>query len=228
MCLTSTCSATSSSRRPSPAAWSSEAAGPSWRCRPCRVAWRASDQAAYCASKAAIRQALRCLALETAPRGVRINTVSPGATDTSMVRGVAGSLGQSTSRLADEQGAGALSSARARRADVRSRRGRQRRRLPALAGVGPCRAAGSGGRWRRVDGHVRSRSRRRSGGRQSMVTQYVALYGGTRSRATRRRGCRTWPSSLLGSTGATWIILVRAERLAGGHDGGPRCSVSRA
>ncbi len=59
------------------------------------------NQAAYCASKAAIRQALRCLALETVPRGVRINTVSPGATDTSMVRGVAGSLGQSTSRLAD-------------------------------------------------------------------------------------------------------------------------------
>jgi 2,3-dihydro-2,3-dihydroxybenzoate dehydrogenase len=59
------------------------------------------NQAAYCASKAAIRQALRCLALETVPRGVRINTVSPGATDTSMVRGVAGSLGQATSHLPD-------------------------------------------------------------------------------------------------------------------------------
>ena len=59
------------------------------------------NQAAYCASKAAIRQALRCLALETVPHGVRINTVSPGATDTSMFRGVAGSLGQSTVRLSD-------------------------------------------------------------------------------------------------------------------------------
>jgi NAD(P)-dependent dehydrogenase (short-subunit alcohol dehydrogenase family) len=59
------------------------------------------NQAAYCASKAAIRQALRCLALETVPLGVRINTVSPGATDTSMFRGVAGSLGQSTVRLSD-------------------------------------------------------------------------------------------------------------------------------
>ncbi len=59
------------------------------------------NQAAYCASKAAIRQALRCLALETLPHGVRINTVSPGATDTSMLRGVAGSLGRSTSHLSD-------------------------------------------------------------------------------------------------------------------------------
>jgi NAD(P)-dependent dehydrogenase (short-subunit alcohol dehydrogenase family) len=59
------------------------------------------NQAAYCASKAAIRQALRCLALETVPLGVRINTVSPGATDTSMLRGVAGSLGRSTSHLSD-------------------------------------------------------------------------------------------------------------------------------
>ena len=35
-------------------------------------------QAAYCASKAAMRQALRVLALETVPRGVRINFVAPG------------------------------------------------------------------------------------------------------------------------------------------------------
>ena len=37
-------------------------------------------QAAYCASKAGIRQAMRVLALETVPRGVRINFVSPGPT----------------------------------------------------------------------------------------------------------------------------------------------------
>ncbi len=43
-------------------------------------------QAAYCASKAGMRQALRCLALETVPQGVRVNTVSPGPTDTPMMR----------------------------------------------------------------------------------------------------------------------------------------------
>lgn len=58
------------------------------------------NQAAYCASKAGMRQALRSLALETVPRGVRINTVSPGATDTPMVRGLAERLGQSMAELA--------------------------------------------------------------------------------------------------------------------------------
>ena len=43
-------------------------------------------QAAYSASKAALRQALRVLAMEVAGSGVRINTVSPGATDTEMMR----------------------------------------------------------------------------------------------------------------------------------------------
>lgn len=43
-------------------------------------------QAAYCASKAGMRQALRVLALETVPRGVRINFVAPGPTDTPMMR----------------------------------------------------------------------------------------------------------------------------------------------
>jgi len=46
-------------------------------------------QAAYCASKAGIRQALRVLALETTPAGVRINFVSPGPTDTEMMRKMA-------------------------------------------------------------------------------------------------------------------------------------------
>jgi 2,3-dihydro-2,3-dihydroxybenzoate dehydrogenase len=46
-------------------------------------------QAAYCASKAGMRQALRVLALETVPRGVTINTVSPGPTDTPMMRRMA-------------------------------------------------------------------------------------------------------------------------------------------
>lgn len=47
-------------------------------------------QAAYCASKAALRQALRVLAMEVLSDGVRINTVSPGATDTEMMRQLAG------------------------------------------------------------------------------------------------------------------------------------------
>jgi 2,3-dihydro-2,3-dihydroxybenzoate dehydrogenase len=47
-------------------------------------------QAAYSASKAALRQALRVLAMEVAGSGVRINTVSPGATDTEMMRQLAG------------------------------------------------------------------------------------------------------------------------------------------
>jgi 2,3-dihydro-2,3-dihydroxybenzoate dehydrogenase len=46
-------------------------------------------QAAYCASKAGMRQALRVLALETVPAGVRINFVSPGPTDSPMMRELA-------------------------------------------------------------------------------------------------------------------------------------------
>jgi 2,3-dihydro-2,3-dihydroxybenzoate dehydrogenase len=46
-------------------------------------------QAAYCASKAGLRQALRVLGMEVAPLGVRVNTVSPGATDTPMMRALA-------------------------------------------------------------------------------------------------------------------------------------------
>ena len=46
-------------------------------------------QAAYCASKAGMRQALRVLAMETVPLGVRINFVSPGPTDTPMMRELA-------------------------------------------------------------------------------------------------------------------------------------------
>ena len=46
-------------------------------------------QAAYCASKAGIRQAMRVLALETVPRGVRINFVSPGPTESPMMQTLA-------------------------------------------------------------------------------------------------------------------------------------------
>jgi 2,3-dihydro-2,3-dihydroxybenzoate dehydrogenase len=42
--------------------------------------------AAYCASKAAVRSFSQCVALELAPYGVRCNVVSPGTTDTPMLR----------------------------------------------------------------------------------------------------------------------------------------------
>lgn len=45
-----------------------------------------SGMAAYCASKAAVTQLSRCLALELAEHGIRCNVVSPGSTDTEMQR----------------------------------------------------------------------------------------------------------------------------------------------
>jgi len=40
---------------------------------------------AYCASKAAMNAAVRCLAIELADKGVRLNTVAPGATHSKMM-----------------------------------------------------------------------------------------------------------------------------------------------
>jgi len=57
-------------------------------------------QVAYCASKAGIVQALRVLGMENAAAGVRVNTVSPGLTDTPMMRTVAGDHA-SVERMAD-------------------------------------------------------------------------------------------------------------------------------
>lgn len=45
----------------------------------CRVF---ANGAAYCASKAAVEHMTRCLALDWAPRGVRINALAPGYIDT--------------------------------------------------------------------------------------------------------------------------------------------------
>jgi 2,3-dihydro-2,3-dihydroxybenzoate dehydrogenase len=50
-------------------------------------------QAAYSGSKAALRQSLRVLAMEAVASGVRINTVSPGPTDTEMMRQMASDHG---------------------------------------------------------------------------------------------------------------------------------------
>jgi len=47
-------------------------------------------QAAYCASKAGMRQALRVLGMEVIDRGVRINFVAPGPTATEMMTALSG------------------------------------------------------------------------------------------------------------------------------------------
>ena len=41
----------------------------------------------YSASKAALEGLMRCLALEAAPRGIRVNTLAPGLVDTPLVNG---------------------------------------------------------------------------------------------------------------------------------------------
>ena len=51
------------------------------------VGWQVVRQnnTAYCASKAALIQAVRCMALELGPHGITVNTVSPGSTATEML-----------------------------------------------------------------------------------------------------------------------------------------------
>lgn len=46
------------------------------------------ERAAYAASKAAVEQFTRCLALEVAPLGIRVNAISPGIMATSMTERV--------------------------------------------------------------------------------------------------------------------------------------------
>jgi len=46
----------------------------------------ATAQAAYAASKAAMDGAMRCLAKELGPKGIRLNTVQPAATETAMYK----------------------------------------------------------------------------------------------------------------------------------------------
>ena len=46
------------------------------------------DNTAYSASKAALIQAARCMALELAPHGITVNTISPGSTATPMLADV--------------------------------------------------------------------------------------------------------------------------------------------
>ena len=52
-------------------------------------------QTAYAASKAAMNGATRCLAKELSPKGIRVNTIAPGTTDTPMYREAAANHGDS-------------------------------------------------------------------------------------------------------------------------------------
>lgn len=46
----------------------------------------------YIAAKAGVHAMARSLALELAPRGIRVNVIAPGLTDTPMTRGIAGHI----------------------------------------------------------------------------------------------------------------------------------------
>jgi 2,3-dihydro-2,3-dihydroxybenzoate dehydrogenase len=59
-----------------------------------------TEMAAYAASKAASAQFTRCLGLELADHGIRCNVVSPGSTDTPMLRAMVGE-GADLSRVID-------------------------------------------------------------------------------------------------------------------------------
>ena len=52
-----------------------------------------SSQPAYCASKAAMNGAVRSIAIELAPKGIRVNTVAPGTTDTPMFKNAKDDIG---------------------------------------------------------------------------------------------------------------------------------------
>ena len=52
-------------------------------------------QTAYAASKAAMNGATRCMAKELSSKGIRVNTIAPGTTDTPMFRQAVASFGES-------------------------------------------------------------------------------------------------------------------------------------
>ncbi|MEU6261623.1 SDR family oxidoreductase [Saccharopolyspora shandongensis] len=52
--------------------------------------WAGPGESAYAASKAAVEQLTRVAAKELGPRGITVNAVSPGPTDTDLLRGAVG------------------------------------------------------------------------------------------------------------------------------------------
>ncbi|RKT86641.1 3-oxoacyl-[acyl-carrier protein] reductase [Saccharopolyspora antimicrobica] len=54
------------------------------------TAWASPGESAYAASKAAVEQLTQVAAKELGPRGITVNAVSPGPTDTDLLRGAVG------------------------------------------------------------------------------------------------------------------------------------------
>lgn len=61
-----------------------------------------ADQAVYEASKAGVVMLTRSLAVELAPRGIRVNAVAPGLVDTPMTRELFGSAARLAARVAEK------------------------------------------------------------------------------------------------------------------------------
>lgn len=60
------------------------------------------NAASYCASKGAVVNLTRAMALDHGPQGIRVNCVCPGDTDTPMLRGEAQQLGEDEARFLRE------------------------------------------------------------------------------------------------------------------------------
>jgi NAD(P)-dependent dehydrogenase (short-subunit alcohol dehydrogenase family) len=59
----------------------------------------------YCASKGAVVQMTRAMAIDCGPRGVRVNCICPGDTDTAMLRREADQLGRPVEEFLKESAA---------------------------------------------------------------------------------------------------------------------------